>query len=135
MGILLIIVFLGLSSWALIALFRRLQRQNVSTTWRIAAGGLFVCGAALGIWCALYCEYHVGARYRIASFPLPAVIFHLEDGAWVDFPVPKFQAWLTIFVNIITVSAVTTMPAWLIFWCKNKHGDMRADKPLEARLS
>jgi len=26
----------------------------------------------------IYCEYHVGTRYRIESFPLPIVFFHLE---------------------------------------------------------
>ena len=121
MGILLVIVFLALSSWVLFALFRRLLRQRVATGWWIAFGVLIACGAALGIWCAFYCEYHVGARYRIGSFPIPVVFFHLEDGDWVDFPVPKFQAWSAVFTNVITIIALATLPLWLVSWRQHRH--------------
>ncbi len=120
MGILLVIIFLALSSWAVVALFRRLQRQHVSVGWWVAFGILVACGTALGIWCAFYCEYHVGTSYRIASFPIPVDFFHLEDGAWVDFPVPAFQAWSAAFANIITIIALATLPLWLASWRHHK---------------
>lgn len=123
MGFLLIIVFLALSSWMLIALFRRLWLKHVSTGWWIAFGVLFVCGVALGIWCAFYCEYHVGARFRIASFPIPVVFFQLEDGNWVDFPVPQFQAWSAAFTNVITIAALAVLPLWFASW--RQHGPDR----------
>jgi hypothetical protein len=121
MGILPVIAFLVLSSWALVALVRRLQHEHVSTGWWVAFGVLLVCGAALGIWCAFYCEYHVGARCRIGSFPIPVIFFHLEDGDWVDFPVPRFQAYAAAFTNVITIIALATLPLWLASWRRHRH--------------
>jgi len=121
MGILLVTVFLTLSSWAVVALLRRLRRQHASTGWWVAFGVLVVCGTALGIWCAFYCEYHVGTRYRIGSFPIPTVFFHLEDGDWVDFPVPMFQGLATAFTNVITIIALATLPLWLVSWWRHRH--------------
>jgi len=121
-----VIIFLALSSWVLVALFRRLRRQRASTGWWCAFGILLLCGTALGIWCAFYCEYQVGTRYHIGSFPIPLVIFHLEDGGWVDFPVPKFQAWSAAFADIITIIALATLPLWLVTWQRQKYASRAA---------
>jgi hypothetical protein len=121
MGIFIVIVFLALSSWVLVALFRRLRRQRAPVGRWLAFGILVGCGVAVGIWCAFYVEYHIGARYRIGSFPIPIVFFHLENGQWVDFPVPEFQAWAAVFANVITITALATLPVWLVSWRQNKH--------------
>jgi len=120
MGIFIVIVFLGLSSWTLVALFRRLRRQRATAGRWVAFGVLVACGVAVGIWCAFYVEYHIGTRYRIGSFPIPVVFFHLEQGDWVDFPVPEFQAWATMFANVITVTALVTLPLWLVSWRQHR---------------
>ena len=122
MGVLIVIVCLALSSWELIALFRRLRHQQVTGGWWLAFGVLVACGVALGIWCAFYCVHRVGTRYRIGSFPIPVVFFHLEQGDWVDFPVPEFQAWLAVVTNVISVIALATLPLWLVLWRQQKHG-------------
>src|SRR5438094_8621411 len=114
MGIFIVIVFLGLSSWTLVALFRRLRRQRATAGRWVALGVLVACGVAVGIWCAFYVEYHIGTRYRIGSFPIPAVIFHLEHGDLVDFPATDFKAWAAAFNNVITSTAPTTLPNWLV---------------------
>ena len=121
MGMFIVIVFLALSSWALVALFRQLRRQRATAGRWLAFGILVACGVSIGIWCALYVEYNVGTRYRIGSFPIPVVFFHLEDGAWMDFPVPEFQVWATIFANIITITALATLPLWLVSWPSRRH--------------
>lgn len=121
MGILIVIVFLALSSWALVALFRRLRHQRATSGWWVAFGVLVACGVALGVWCAFYVEYNVGTRYRIGSFPIPVVFFHLEQVDWVDFPVPEFQAWSAAFTNVITITALATLPLWLMSWRQHRH--------------
>jgi hypothetical protein len=121
MGILLGIILLTLSGWAVFALFRRLRRQHVSPGWWVAFGILIISGVALGTWCALYCEYQVGTHYRIGSFPIPVVIFHLEDGDWVDFPLSKFQMWSAVFTNIITIIGLATLPLWLASWRQHRN--------------
>jgi hypothetical protein len=114
MGIFIVIVFLALSSWALVAVFRRLRHQRATPGRWLAVGVLVGCGVAVGIWCAFYVEYHIGSHYRVGGFPIPVVFFHLEHGDWVDFPVPEFQAWAAMFTNIITITAVATLPIWLV---------------------
>ena len=114
MGILIVIIFLALSSWALVALFRRLRRQRATAGWWVTFGVLVACGVALGIQCAFYSEYHVGPHFRLVSFPIPVVFFHLEHGDWVDFPVPEFQGWASMFTNVITITALATLPLWLV---------------------
>lgn len=121
MGIFIVILFLAPSSWALVALCRRLRRQRATAARWLAFGVLVAVGIAVGTWCAFYVEYHIGPRYRIGSFPIPVVFFHLEHGNWVDFPVPEFQAWTTIFANIITITALTTLPLWLVSWRQLRH--------------
>jgi hypothetical protein len=116
MGIIIVIIFLVLSNWTIGALLRRLRREHVGTGWWVAFGILFGCGAAFGVWCAFYCEYHVGTEYRIGSFPIPVVFFHLEEGLWVDFPVPEFQAWSAMLANITTIIALAMLPLWLVSW-------------------
>ena len=116
MGMLIVIISLALSSWIIISLFKRLRRQRVSKAWWIAFGILFAGGVALGIWCAFFCEYRVGAKYRWAGFPIPVVFFHLEEGQWVDYQVPSFQAWLAAITNIITIIALIELPLWFALW-------------------
>jgi hypothetical protein len=114
MGILIVIIILTLSSWTIVALFRRLRRRHVSSGRWVVFGILVGRGAAFGIWCAFYCEYRVGTEFRIASFPIPVVFFHLEEGRWVDFPVPDFQACSAMIANIVTIIALATLPVWLV---------------------
>src|SRR5579859_2473758 len=103
MGIVFVRLFFALSAWSLVALLRRFRRERAGPVRWIAFGLLAACGAALGAWCSLNFEYHAGARLRIGGFPLPPVFFHLEDGNWVDFPVPDFQMWPAVFANILTI--------------------------------
>ncbi len=121
MGSFIVIAFLAPSSWTLIALVRRLRRERVSTAWWLTFSALATVGLTLGVWCAFHVEYHLGSRYRIASFPIPIVFFHLEGGQWVDFPVPEFQAWAAVFTNVITITALATLPVWLVSWRQHRH--------------
>ena len=114
MGILIGILFFVLSGWALVALFRRLRCQHVSTCLWFAFAALIVCGITLGFWCGFYFEYPVDTHFRVWSFPIPIGFFHLEDGRWIGFPRPVFQMWLTAFADIITITALVASPLWLV---------------------
>ncbi len=111
-GFLDLILFLSVSGWSLVRLFQRLRKQKATRGLWLAFVLLGAGGMGLGFWCALYCEYPAGKRYRIASFPIPACFFHLEQGKWVDYPVPEVQAYATVFTNILTITALTTSPVW-----------------------
>jgi len=116
-----VVAFLTGSIWALVSLVRRLRREHAGIRWWVAFLILLVVGASVGVWCAFHCEYPLGGRYRIGSFPLPVAFFHLEDGQWVDFPVPQFQAWAAAFTNIITMTALATLPLWLLLRWQYRH--------------
>ncbi len=121
LGMLFIIAFLAGSAWALGSLVRRLRRERAGTRWWLAFFILIAVGVSGGVWCALHCEYPLGADFRVGSFPMPVVFFHREDGQWVDFPVPAFQAWSAVFTNIVTITALVTVPLWLVSWRQHRH--------------
>jgi heme A synthase len=118
---LLAIILLALSIWAFVALFRRLQRQRRGTSWWFVLLLLTACGIGIGIWCAFYCEYPVGSSFRFGGFPIPAVVFHLEDGNWVDFPLQRIWMWAVLVANIITITTLATLPLWLASRREPKH--------------
>jgi len=120
-GMLSVLVVLAGSCCALGALVRRFHREQASSRRWISFISLVVIGLLVGAWCAFQCEYPLGAHYRIGSFPLPIVFFHLEDGQWVDFPVPKFQATLAACTNILAITALATVPLWLLTWRRQSH--------------
>jgi len=116
-----VIVFLAGSSWVLGSLVRRLRHEHADTRWWAAFIILAAVGISGGIWCAFHCEYSLGGHFRIGSFPIPVVFFHLEDGQWIDFPVPRFQAWSAAFANITTITALATVPLWMLVWRKHRN--------------
>lgn len=120
-GILLIIIFFVASSWALVSVVRRLRRERVGARCWGVFTLLALLGGVVGFWCAFDCEYQLGAAFRVGGFPLPVVFFHLENGRWVDFPVPKFQGWATAFTNVISIMALVTLPLWLVFWQRHRN--------------
>jgi hypothetical protein len=123
MGIPFIIVFFAASSYALVSLVRRLRRERARAQWWVGIALLSVIGIAVGIWCAFHFEYHLSARYRVGSFPLPVVFFHLEDGRWVDFPVPEIQASAAAITNVITITALATLP--ILAFSRRQHRHQR----------
>jgi hypothetical protein len=127
-GMLFVLALLAGSSWALVSLVRRLRCEQAGPRRWVAFVILAVIGLSVGAWCAFRCEYPLGAHYRIGSFPLPVVFFHLEDGQWVDFPVPKFQALSAAFTNILTVTALATVPLWLLSWRQHRHEHTKAQR-------
>ena len=132
LGMLFAIAFLAAGGWALSSLVRRLRRERVGASWWVAFTVLVVIGVSVGIWCAFRCEYPLGGSYRIASFPIPVVFFHLEDGQWVDFPVPRFQGLAAAFANIVTITALATVPLWLLSWRQHRHEHTRARRDASA---
>lgn len=120
MGIALVILVFALSIWVVLSLAQRLRQASAGAGLWLMFSVLAACGIGAGIWCAFYCEYPVGTHLRIGSFPLPVVFFHFEDGQWVDFPVPKLQAWLTMATNIIAIATLATLPVRLVFWRRQK---------------
>ena len=125
MNLLLAIVLLGMSGWAFVALFRHLRRRKAGLGWWLVLVLFVACGVAVGVWCAFYWEYQLGERFRFGSFPIPVVVFHLEEGDWVDFPLDPFLAWPVSITNVITVAALATLPFWLVRG-KKRHENNRA---------
>lgn len=119
-GILLILGFLAPSSWALVSLIRRLRRNRASLRWWVTFVTLAAFGAVAGMWFAFHFEYQLGTRTRLGSFPIPIVFFRLEHGHSVDYPVPELQAWASIFTNVVTVTALASLPVLVASWRKHK---------------
>jgi len=72
--------------------------------------GAAVLGAALGVWLGSFVEYKWGAEIRVAGFPIPVCFFHLENGEWVDFPLPSAMIFLGFIANFLSGLVVPLIP-------------------------
>ncbi len=72
--------------------------------------GAAALGVALGVWLALFVEYHWGAGTRVIGFPVPVCFFHLEDGNWVDFIPPAAMQYLGWTANFLSGLAAPILP-------------------------
>ena len=115
-GLASIVMFLAFSGWLLVALIRRMRRSSVNGRVWMIFWSMVAFGIGFGIWCGFYCQYSIGTRFRIASFPIPIAFFHFENGQWIDFPVPTFQAYVSAFTNVIIIMTLATLPTWVIMW-------------------
>jgi hypothetical protein len=69
-------------------------------------------GVILGWQVGLF-EYQVADNLRIAGCPLPGIIFHLEDGRWVDYVTPAYP--LNFILNLVIITLATLAPLRLMF--------------------
>jgi hypothetical protein len=72
--------------------------------------GAAAIGAALGVWLSSFVEYKWGAEIRVAGFPIPVCFFHLENGEWVDFPLPTAMIFLGSIANFLSGLVVPLIP-------------------------
>ena len=86
--------------------------------WSVASSRRRYCGRHL-----VRVSLRVSPRHSLPhwEFSDSSCFFHLEDGQGVDFPVPEFQAWAAVFTNIITITALATLPVWLLSWRRHRH--------------
>lgn len=130
MGFLIVIAVLALSSWSVIATFRRLCRINVRRSWWIAFALLLALGVGAGSWFAFSFEYNVSPRFRCVSFPVPLAFFHLENGRWVDFITPPHVMYRGLVANVASFAGLAWLPL-LVFprvmesSCTGSHSNRR----------
>lgn len=74
-------------------------------------------GVLLGLWLSLVFEYQSvtksGMQRRTVGAPLPVVIFQLEEGQWIDYPVPLPAVILIATINIAIASTALAAPVFL----------------------
>jgi hypothetical protein len=78
--------------------------------WRILAIGLFTIGIAVGVWLACFFTYQSGPNRRTVGFPIPAAIFQLENGVWVDYISPFV---IVIPFNVLIIATCFLLPVSL----------------------
>jgi hypothetical protein len=116
MGLLLVFAIAAASIWLIagavrVALFRQSLKHWLALSLLTALG--IVVGLLWMKW-----EYQAGSKMRIQGFPMPLVFFHLEDGHWVDFPIPLYVGWPGLVTNVIAGVAVCVLP-FRLFWKRN----------------
>lgn len=113
MGPLIIVGLLFLSIWFLFALGQRFYSRSVGYVWWVAYAVLLINGFIVGFYLGMSFEYQASNELRLLGAPIPIVVFHLEDGMWVDFVSPDWLAWLKVFTNIAVVMALVIVPLFL----------------------
>lgn len=110
MGFIVVITVLALSAWAVLATVRRLHQSKAGHVWWIALSLLLAVGCGAGSWFAFSFEYQVSPQMRYASFPVPLVFFHLEDGRWIDFITPPHVMYPGLVANVACFAALAVLP-------------------------
>lgn len=108
MGILLIIGITLLCGWVVIPVFRNAAKIRQKKLWLVIFL-MAVVGIGVGMLLANL-EYHAGAKFRVVGTPIPLIFFHLENGQWVDFPLPSYVAWPGYIANVIFGTALCLAP-------------------------
>lgn len=89
MGLLVIMPFGFLAAWIIYRIFAWLRRGDFGPE-RLRVFGIFaLAGMSLGIWFALFTNYHV-ANVHLEGFPIPVAIASREkpDDPWVNAVMP-----------------------------------------------
>lgn len=110
MGIVIVIAFAVCGCWLLFATCRQLLLRSAPIVLWFVFGVLLILGIAVGYSFALEFEYNLTAYYRLEGFPFPLGGFHLENGQWIAFAMPKYFAHLTAITNIVVVTALSVSP-------------------------
>ena len=96
------------------------QLSAMAQSWRLATVILLLFGICLGAWFAFYLEYQVSTKFRFAGFPIPIVIFHYENGEWIDFVHSKFEMWIEIATNFLSGIALSLLPVKFFIFIKRR---------------
>jgi hypothetical protein len=109
-GLILILPVLVFEVWLLATTGKKqCQIWRQARAWPRLAGAA-VIGLALGVWLALFVEYKWGSGMRVIGFPVPGCFFHLEDGNWVDYPLPTAMQWADCAANFLMGLAAPFIP-------------------------
>jgi len=109
-GLIIIVPVLAFDVWLLATTGKKqFKIWSQARAWPKLAGAAGI-GVALGVWLALFVEYHWGARMRVIGFPVPVCFFHLEDGNWIDYLIPTPMQWLGAAANFLSGLAAPLIP-------------------------
>jgi hypothetical protein len=117
-GILFVLLQLGVCTWLLWRVVKRLRRVRAGPMLWAGFAVLAWLGIALGWWMAFAVENQVSGRYRLGGFPMPVVIFHLEQGNWEDFVTPPIFMIPALVANVLAGVALLELP--LLIFPRNK---------------
>lgn len=109
-ALILILPVLAFNVWLLATTGKKqIKIWRQARAWPRLAGAAFI-GLALGVWLALFVQYKWGSGLRVIGFPIPVCFFHLEDGNWVDYPLPTAMQWAGWAANFLTGLAAPFIP-------------------------
>ena len=109
-ALILILPVLAVDVWLLATTGKKqFKTWSQARAWPRLAGAAAL-GAALGVWLSSFVQYKWGAAIRVAGFPIPIRFFHLENGEWVDFPLPMEMMCLGCIVNFLSGIVVPLIP-------------------------
>ena len=87
----------------------------------ILFSAVFLLGASVGWWLGFTFKYEISNTIQVLGCPIPFLVFHLENGQWVDFVMPF--PLLNAILNLIIVTLLSLAPLNFIFRIHNKKMD------------
>lgn len=118
MGLFLIVAVDLLLGGLLVGAIGALRERRARRREWIALAGLMLLGGVLGDGFASL-DYKISPTLRVVSFPMPAAIFHLENGSWVDYITS--DPFLIAIFNIFFFVLLATTPVAYRCWQNRPH--------------
>ncbi len=110
-SIILIIPIAVFSVWLLSTTGRRVLDKKRAQG-KLAQFGLIVLiGLAIGAWFTFVVNYKMGATLRLKSFPVPTEFIYLQDGKWVESPLPPIMKAAVVATDFLFGIAIAFFPS------------------------
>jgi len=61
---------------------------------------LLSVGVPVGVWLAFFYRYAWSDHFEVLGFPIPVLVFELEDGKWVDYVGNPILAFVSLFLVV-----------------------------------
>jgi hypothetical protein len=91
---------------------RSMRVRRAGASWWIVWWSLGLTGVGLGAYCTVGIEYMYDPTLRVTGFPMPIVMFELEQGRWVDFV--NLLGPIVFAVNGLILSTVLLLPLSIV---------------------
>lgn len=108
--IVLIVPIVAFSIWLLGTTGKRVYATRKASGKLSVFALIVLIGLALGGWFTFVVNYKIAPTLRLKSFPVPTLFIYLQDGKWVESPLPPVMKAAAIAADFLFGMAIAFFP-------------------------